>query len=325
MNVLITGAAGFVGSVLTPHLLSKGYHVKALDLHLYGHGTLAPHPYLEEIHGDIRDTTLLKNVLQNCGAVIHLACVSNDPSFELNPALGKSINYDAFGPLVDLARDAGVRRFIYASSSSVYGVKSETRVTEDLTLQPLTDYSKYKALCEDVLNAKRAKGFETVILRPATISGYSPRFRMDVVVNTLVMQALAAKRITVLGGAQQRSNLHIADMADVYQLCLEAPTERVDGHTFNVGGENYHISDLACKIRGYLGGVIDIETLPTNDPRSYSLCSTKILRRLAYAPKRKLTKSILDLEVAYQAGKIVDPIHNPVYYNVKWLQKEGVR
>ena len=323
-NILITGSNGFVGSRLVPYLLHAGYRVKALDLHLYGHGTLAPHVDLEEIHGDIRDTVLLKNTLQGCDAVIHLACISNDAGFELNPELGKSINLDAFAPLVDIAKDVGIQRFIYASSSSVYGVKSEARVTEELNLEPLTDYSLYKARCEDVLLAKRARGFETVILRPATISGYSPRFRMDVVVNTLTCQALQARRIRVLGGEQLRANLHMADMIECYRLALSLPSERVDGQVLNVGAENYKIIDLAHRIRSQIGVDVKIDVEPSNDPRSYSLCSLAIARRWAFVPKHTLKQAIDELQAAYKAGAIVDPVNNPSYYNVRTLKGKGL-
>ncbi len=175
---MITGGAGYVGSVLVPKLLSKGYRVKVLDLFIFGNDVfneVKDHPNLEQIKGDIRDENLLREVIPGCDAVIHLACISNDPSFELNPDLGKSINFDAFFPLVDISKENGIKRFIYASSSSVYGVKEEKNVTEDLKLEPLTDYSKYKALCEEVLNKKREPGFVTLIIRPATVCGYSPR------------------------------------------------------------------------------------------------------------------------------------------------------
>src|SRR5689334_17085763 len=218
-QVLVTGGAGYVGAVLVPKLLSAGYHVKVLDLYLYGKDVLAAvkgHPHLEEIEGDIRDRHLLEKVIPGCDAVIHLACISNDPSFELDPGLGKTINYDAFFDLVDVSVASGVRRFVYASSSSVYGIKDEPNVTEDLPLLPLTDYSKYKALCEQVLLERRRPGFTTLILRPATVCGYSPRLRLDLSVNILTNHAYHNRRITVFGGSQLRPNLHIEDMTDLY-------------------------------------------------------------------------------------------------------------
>ena len=215
-RVLVTGGAGYVGAVLVPKLLDAGYAVKVLDLYLYGDDVLKAHPNLEQVKGDIRDRQLLDKTIPGCDAVIHLACISNDPSFELNPELGKSINYDAFLPLVQIAKDKGVRRFIYASSSSVYGIKDEENVTEDLPLQPLTDYSKYKALCEEVLLKAQAPGFTSLILRPATVCGYSPRLRLDLAVNILTNLAVNTGRITVFGGAQKRPNIHIEDVTDLY-------------------------------------------------------------------------------------------------------------
>src|SRR5262245_8627517 len=255
-TVLVTGGAGYVGAVLVPHLLQHGYRVRVLDLYLYGDDVLqsvGSHAGLEQVKGDIRDRRLLERVMPGCDAVIHLACISNDPSFELNPELGKSINYDAFFDLVAVAKDSGVKRFIYASSSSVYGVKSEENVTEDLALEPLTDYSKYKALCEEVLLKQQSPDFTTIVLRPATVCGYSPRLRLDLTVNILTNYAVNARRITVFGGAQKRPNIHIADMADVYLRVLEAPAEQIAGKTFNAGYENHTVTQLAETIRSVAG------------------------------------------------------------------------
>ena len=324
-TVLVTGSNGFVGSCLVPRLLKAGYYVKALDWQLYGPSTLQAHPNLVEIRGDIRDWSLLRNTLVGCDAVIHLACISNDPGYDLNPELGKSINYDAFGPLVDVACDSGVKRFIYASSSSVYGVKSEARVVEELKLEPLTDYSKYKALCEDVLLARRAPGFETLILRPATISGYSPRFRLDVVVNTLTLQALAERRIRLFGGHQSRANLYMGDMTRAYQLALEWPSDLIDGQVFNVGAQNFMLFKLAESIRSVIGEDVEIVTEPTNDPRSYSLCSDRIRNVLGFVPIGTLYDAIMELRAAYMRGDIVNPMTNDSYYNVKTLKKAGLK
>ncbi|MBU1007100.1 MAG: SDR family oxidoreductase, partial [Candidatus Omnitrophica bacterium] len=209
-NILVTGGAGYVGASLVPELLRVGYRVKVIDLYLFGKGVLdqvKDDPGLKEIKGDIRDKKFLEENLRDVDAVIHLACISNDPSFELNPKLGKSINYDAFLGLVRLAKASGVRRFIYASSSSVYGIKNEENVTEDLSLEPLTDYSKYKALCEEELFKDATRDFTAVVLRPATVCGYSPRQRLDLIVNILTNLAVNKGEITVFGGEQKRPNI----------------------------------------------------------------------------------------------------------------------
>src|SRR3972149_5921031 len=256
-KVLVTGGAGYVGAVLVPKLLNKGYCVKVIDLYIYGDDVLdsvKDNPNLKQIKGDIRDDSLLWRELQGVDAVIHLACISNDPSYELNPELGKSINYDAFISLVDIAKKVGVKRFIYASSSSVYGIKEEENVTEDLPLEPLTDYSKYKALCEEVLLRAQAPGFVTLILRPATVCGYSPGLRLDLTVNILTNLAVNRGRITVFGGAQKRPNIHIEDVTDRYVQALEWDVARIPGETFNAGYENHTVAALAEMGRGGGGG-----------------------------------------------------------------------
>jgi len=231
-TVFVTGGAGYVGAALVPALIEAGHRVKVLDLYLYGDDVLDAvkgNPRLEEIKGDIRDVVLLRRVIPGCDAVIHLACISNDPSFELDPELGKSINYDAFIELVKVSKDSGVKRFIYASSSSVYGIKSEQNVHEDLPLEPLTDYSKYKAMCEDVLMKERTPGFTTLIVRPSTVCGYSPRLRLDVIVNILTNHAVNERKIKVYGGDQMRPNIHIDDMVRLYREALEWPADAIDG------------------------------------------------------------------------------------------------
>jgi len=323
-NVFVTGGAGYVGAVLVPKLLRCGYHVKVLDLFIYGDDVLSQvedNVNLEIIKGDIRDADLLAKEIPGSDAVIHLACISNDPSYELNPELGKSINYDAFMPLVDIARDNKVKRFIYASSSSVYGVKTEPQVTEDLPLEPLTDYSKYKALCEEYLLAQTGDDFTTLVLRPATVCGYSPRLRLDLTVNILTNHAINKGRIKVFGGEQKRPNIHMDDITDLYIKTLEYPQEKISGKIFNAGYENYKIMDIATMVKKVLGNnALPIEVVPTDDKRSYRISSEKIKRELGYVPNRTVEDAIADLKKAFAAGWIQDSFNNIRYYNIKTMQ-----
>jgi len=312
-----------VGSVLVPKLLCRGYAVKVIDLYMYGADILAPvrsNPNLKEIKGDIRDQNLLKREIPGTDAVIHLACISNDPSFELDPLLGKSINYDAFPPLVDLAKLHKVRRFIYASSSSVYGIKEEDRVTEDLPLMPLTDYSKYKALCEDVLLEKAADDFIVTVIRPSTVCGYSPRMRLDLTVNILTNHAVNKGRITVFGGEQKRPNLHIEDMTDLYLFLLDQPDEKIHKKIFNVGYENLRVREIAELVNRTLGGNISIVTTPTDDNRSYHVCSDKIKRELGFEAKRTIEEAVMDIKAAFESGKLSNTMEDIRYYNIKTMQ-----
>lgn len=323
-QVLVTGGAGYVGAVLVPKLLQAGYAVKVLDLYLYGKDVLAAvkdHPNLQEIQGDIRDRQLLEKIMPGCDAVIHLACISNDPSFELDPDLGRSINYDAFFDLVDVAKDSGVKRFIYASSSSVYGVKETENVTEDLPLMPLTDYSRYKALCEEVLLSKREPGFVTLIVRPATVCGYSPRQRLDLVVNIFANQAINNGKITVFGGENKRPSLHIKDMTQFYLNSLQWPDEAIDGKIFNVGYENYTVTEIAEMTREVVGDSVEIVTTPTNDTRSYHISSEKIKQELGFVPSHTVENAIQDLTSAFKANQIPNSLTDSRYYNVKVMKE----
>jgi nucleoside-diphosphate-sugar epimerase len=322
-SVFVTGGAGYVGAVLVPKLLAQGYKVKVLDLYIYGDHVLdavKDHPGLEQIKGDLRDRKLLEKSMPGCDAVIHLACISNDPSFELNPDLGKSINYDAFFDLVAVAKDSGVKRFIYASSSSVYGIKDEQNVTEDLPLLPLTDYSKYKALCEEVLLKEQAPGFTTLVLRPATVCGYSPRLRLDLTVNILTNLAINNGRITVFGGGQKRPNIHIADMADVYLRTLAAPDAQIAGRVWNAGYENFTVSEIAEMVRNVVGKDTEIVTTPTDDNRSYHISSDKIRRELGFTPAHSIEEAARDLADEFRAGHIPNSMTDIRYYNIKTMQ-----
>ncbi len=240
-KVAVIGGAGYVGAVLVPRLLAEGYEVVVLDLFIYGEEPLAAvrsHPRLTVIKGDVRDQGDVRQAVHGCEAVIHLACISNDPSVELDPQLSQSVNFDSFGPCVKIAKAAGVRRFIFASSGSVYGVSDSPQVTEDHPLVPVSLYNKYKAACEPVLFAEQSPAFTTVAVRPATICGYSPRQRLDLTVNILTNHAVNNGKITVFGGAQMRPNLHMQDMVDLYCLLLEVPDEKIAGQVFNAGYQN---------------------------------------------------------------------------------------
>lgn len=320
-NVFVTGGAGYVGSILTRRLLEHGYSVTVLDLMIYGEQVLPDHPDLKKIKGDIRDIDLLRSVLPGQDAIIHLACISNDPSFELNPELGKSINLDAFEPMVKAAVESGVGRFIYASSSSVYGIKEEPDVTENMMLDPLTDYSKFKAMCEEILAKYQSPVFTTVTIRPATVCGYSPRLRLDLTVNILTNLAVNKGEITVFGGHQKRPNLHIEDMAALYLLLLDLPDDKIAGKVFNAGYENHTVAEIAEMVRATIGPQVIITTTSSNDNRSYHISSAKIKREIGFVPAHSITNAIQDLKDAFDKNLIPGSLTDDRYFNVKKMQK----
>ena len=325
-HILITGGAGYVGCVMVPQLLASGYHVTVYDIMFFGHAGLPQHPNLSLIEGDIRDTDRLAKAFEGIDVVLHLACISNDPSFELDEDLSQTINYDCFESIVVAARHAGVRRFVYCSSSSVYGVSDEPDVTEDHPLVPLTLYNKFKGLCEPLLFRHQTPRFTCVTIRPATICGYSPRMRLDLSVNILTNLAVNTGRITVFGGSQLRPNLHIRDMADLYQLMIEAPEDKIAGQIFNVGYQNLTIARIAAIVRDVVEeefparAPIQIETTTTNDPRSYHINSDKIHRVLGYAPKRSVEDAVRDLCRAFKEGALPRSLEDDRYFNVRRMK-----
>jgi nucleoside-diphosphate-sugar epimerase len=325
-HVLVTGGAGYVGSALVPQLLAAGHRVTVLDLYLYGEDLFAEHrgPMLREVVGDIRDQEALARALAGVDAVIHLACISNDPSYDLDPALGRSINYDAFRPLVRAAKAAGVQRFVYASSSSVYGIKAEPDVHELLPLEPLTDYSKFKALCEAVLEEERAPGFVTVTVRPSTVCGYAKRLRLDLVVNILAAHAWFNRKIRVFGGDQMRPNIHIADMVGVYLDLLTQPDALIDGEIFNAGYQNRTVAEIAGLVQRGVAGDIAVEVVPTDDNRSYHVSAAKMTRVLGFTPRHTIEDAIADLCAAFADGR-VSAMNDAVYHNIARMQQAQLR
>ncbi len=325
-TVLITGGAGYIGSALVPELLQEGYKVIVYDLYLYGDifSLFKNYPNLFQIKGDIRDKKKFIDASKNVDAILHLACISNDPSYELNPALGKSINYDAFYNLIEAARFNNVKRFIYASTSSVYGVKREKNVRETSICEPLTDYSKYKLECEKILLdfGEKNPDIGHVIVRPATVCGYALRLRLDLVVNILTINALMTGKIKIFGGKQLRPNINIKDIVQVYKLFLKAQVEKINGNIFNVGYQNRSVENLAHIVKEVIGDEeIKFVRVSTDDMRSYHINSDKIEKVLGFKPKYTIEDGVQSLVNAYNKGLIIDGLNNPLYYNIKLMQK----
>jgi len=327
-NVLITGGAGYVGSALVPSLLDKGYNVAVYDLYLYGDvfREIENNPNLTQIKADIRNKDKLVEAMKNIDAVIHLACISNDPSYELDPELGKSINLDAFYNVIESAEENNVKRFIYASTSSVYGIKEEKNVRETDTCKPLTDYSKFKLECEKILLNREKKDMTRVVLRPATVCGYARRLRLDLVVNVLTIHALENKKIRVYGGAQLRPNINIKDRVRAYDLLLTAPSEKIDGEIFNAGYQNLSVDEIANVIKDTINDPeITVEHIPTDDIRSYHINSDKIKEVLGFEPKYTIEDAVKSLVDAYNNGLIEDGLNNPLYHNIKTMKNVNLK
>ena len=318
-KILITGGSGYVGSVLTPHLLAKGYKVTVFALMIYGDNVIKSYENLTVIKGDIRNLDLLKTVIPGNDVVIHLACISNDPSFDLNPKLGKSINLEAFEPLVQISKDSFIKRFIYASSSSVYGLKDEKNVHEKMELKPLTDYSKFKADCEKILQKYNSSNFTTTIVRPATVCGYAPRQRFDLIINILTNLAYHKKKISVFGGSQLRPNINIKDMARVYSSLIEAPISKINCEIFNAGIENKSVMELAQIVKQTVGGDVSLEILNSDDNRSYHISSEKIQNQLNFNFQFTIVDAINGLIEAFEKKLLVDTLTDEKYFNIKTM------
>ena len=316
-SIFITGGAGYVGSKLVPKLLSIGHNVTVLDLMIYGEDVLNDHPNLRKVKGDIRDINLLKKSLPGHNILIHLACISNDPSFELNPTLGKSINLDAFEPMVKISVESNINQFIYASSSSVYGIKKEKNVTEEMSLEPLTDYSKFKGDCEKILNNYSSEDFITTTIRPSTVCGYAKRQRLDLVVNILTNHAFHNREIKVFGGEQLRPNVHIDDMVDSYLTIIDADPKKINGQIFNVGFKNQSVNELADDVKTVIGNDVKIVNTISNDNRSYHVSSDKIKSVLGFESKHTVKDAVQDLKNAFEKKLLINTFEDEFFFNIK--------
>ena len=331
-NLFVSGGAGYCGSLLVPQLLSRGYKVTVYDTLFFGdHFLPKDNSKLTVIKGDIRDTAKLAEAVKGHDAFVSLACISNDASFELDENLSTSINLDAFEPMVKAAKAAGVKRFVYASSSSVYGVSDKPDVTEDHPLVPLTLYNKYKGMCEPILQGLSDDSFTGVTFRPATVCGYAPRLRLDLSVNILTNHAITNNKITVFGGTQLRPNLHVQDYCDAVELLLTAPAEKVQKEIFNVGYQNKSIMEIAQLVKKVVAEEfperpeIEIVTTPSNDLRSYHINSDKIKRVLGFQPRYTIEDAVRGLCKAFRESKIPNSMADDWYYNIRTMKKLAVR
>jgi nucleoside-diphosphate-sugar epimerase len=311
MNVLVTGGCGYKGTVLVPKLLERGYKVEVLDVQWFG-SFLSTHPNLTVTKGDVRDIDSIN--LQDVDIIIHLSSVANDPCGDLDPKLTWEISALATMQLADKAVREGVKQFIFASSGSVYGIKDEDQVTEDLQLKPISEYNKTKMVSERVLLSYK-DDMMVQIIRPATVCGISPRMRLDVAVNLLTMQALEKGKITVFGGNQARPNIHMDDITDVYLHFMDHPE-----HTgiFNAGFENITILDIANLITKYIP--VEVIVTESNDPRSYRINSDKLLAT-GYKPKKTVEHAVQEIIESYRSGALRDEDH---FYNLKWMEKTKI-
>lgn len=332
-KVLVVGGGGYCGSVLVPQLLAEGWEVTVYDILVwYGDEHLPKgHPKLKILQGDVRDTARVAEACKGQDALLHLACISNDASFELDENLSTSVNLESFEPLVVAAKKAGVRRFVFASSSSVYGVSDSPNVTEDHPLVPLTLYNKYKGMCEPLLLRHTDANFVGVIFRPATVCGYAPRQRLDLSVNILTNHAVNKGKIMVFGGAQLRPNLHVQDYADLCKLLLTAPEEKIANQVFNCGMQNLSILEIAKIVKRVVErefpekGDIPIEITSSNDNRSYHINSDKIRNVLGFVPKYTIEDAVLGLCEAFRQGKLSNSFDDDRYFNVRTMKASGVK
>jgi nucleoside-diphosphate-sugar epimerase len=330
-KIIVFGGGGYCASVLVPQLLNEGWDVTVYDTFWYGTDHLPKVNNIHLVQGDVRDLPKVKESLKNMEYVLHLACISNDASFELDEKLSTSVNLESFEPLVVAAKEAGVKRFVFASSSSVYGVSDSPDVTEDHPLVPLTLYNKYKGMCEPLLLKHTDKNFVGVIFRPATVCGYGPRQRLDLSVNILTNHAINKGKITVFGGDQLRPNLHVQDYTDLCKLLLTAPSEKIANKIFNCGFQNMSIMNIAKTVKKIVEetfpekGEIPIEVTTSDDPRSYHINSDKIKLTLGFQPKHTIEEAVRELCQAFKAGKLPNSFDDNKYFNVRTMKAIGAK
>ncbi len=309
MRILVTGGNGYKGSVLVPQLLADGHEVISFDTQWFGN-FLPSHENLRNIQGDIRDVEYIP--LDGVDSIIHFANIANDPAVDLNPTLSWEVNVLASQQLADRAVHHGVKHLLYASSGSVYGLKDEPNVTEDLPLVPISVYNKTKMVAERVF-LSYADDMQVHCIRPATVCGVSPRMRLDVSVNMLTYQALKNGRITVFGGAQTRPNIHIVDIANVYRHFLQNP--HLPSGCYNAGFENISIMDIANMVKEKVGAEVVITE--SNDPRSYRQDSSKLLST-GFSPSKSVSSAIDEIISAFNEGILPDGEN---CYTVKMMQR----
>lgn len=327
-KIFITGGGGYVGTRLVQVLLKKNYFITVYDLFFYGN-YLPKNKNLKVVYGDIRNTKKLEKYSKKHDFFLHLACISNDASYQLNEKLSKSINYDAFEPMVLSAKRNGIKRFIYASTSSVYGISNKKNVRENHPLKPLTFYNKYKGMCEPLLLKHTDEKFIGVVFRPATVCGYSPRMRFDLSVNILTNFAYNKGFIKIIGGKQLRPNLHILDYCDAVVKLLTANRKKVENKIFNVGYQNKSIENLAKivqkKVEKFKNIKINFLKEKTNDKRSYHINSDKIKKELNFKPKRTIEMAINEICFALKNKKLPNSFGDDNYFNVVTLKKKKIK
>ncbi|MFD1708571.1 NAD-dependent epimerase/dehydratase family protein [Siminovitchia sediminis] len=315
-TILVSGGAGYTGSMLVMALLNKGYRVKVVDLMIYGREILPKHPLLEVYKMDIRDSKLV-SLLFDVDVVFHLAGVSNDPGEGLEPEIGYQINVEAVESLVNMCNDMGVKKLFYPSSCSVYGNATEKIVTEESIVHPLTIYAECKARCEEIILKNRSNSLCCTILRPATVCGVSLRQRFDLLVNSIVKEAYFKHEINVSGPYRIRPGVNILDLVDLYLKLIELPAHQINGQIFNVAFENQKIRDIACSIATLVGEDVDINIIKGEDKRSYQVSSKKLQKIIGFHPKKTTKDAVTDLLYAMTKGKFDDALTSSQYYNRK--------